>query len=228
MASYRVIAFVPARGGSKGIKDKNMVALAGKPLLQYAVDAARQSGAIDDVIVSSDSERILSVASSLGAKPLRRPAELATDTAPTDSAVAHFIAEYRLASDTAIVLLQPTSPLRTAKHVADAVVLWRDRMPSCLISVYEPPEHPAKSFRLDENGYLTGLFGADAPFQPRQTLPKALMPNGAIYIFSVASFLVGQCIPRTGLLPFMMHRDLSLDIDCPDDLDKAERTLQGR
>lgn len=171
-------------------------------------------------------EEIIEVGAALGAEKLLRPSKLATDLASTDDAVAHFIAALEIAPETLIVLLQPTSPLRTAAHIADAVALWREKQPACLISVFEPAEHPAKSFRLDPDGTLTGLFSADAPFQPRQMLPKAFMPNGAIYAFSAGAFLTKGAIPRKGLLPFFMDRKSSLDIDCLGDLAVAERYLQ--
>jgi CMP-N-acetylneuraminic acid synthetase len=222
----KAIALIPARGGSKGIKDKNIVPLAGKPLLGYAIEAALRSGVVGRVVVSSDSEGILAVGAALGAETLLRPSEFATDLASTDDAIAHFIAALQIAPETLIVLLQPTSPLRTAAHIADAVALWREKQPACLVSVFEPIEHPAKSFRLDQDGTLTGMFSADAPFQPRQILPKAFMPNGAIYVFSAGAFLVSGTIPRKGLLPFFMDRNSSLDIDCLEDLAVAERYLQ--
>ncbi len=172
------------------------------------------------------SEGILAVGAALGAETLLRPSEFATDLASTDDAIAHFIAALQIAPETLIVLLQPTSPLRNAAHIADAVALWREKQPACLVSVFEPIEHPAKSFRLDQDGTLTGMFSADAPFQPRQILPKAFMPNGAIYVFSAGAFLASGTIPRKGLLPFFMDRNSSLDIDCLEDLAVAERYLQ--
>jgi CMP-N-acetylneuraminic acid synthetase len=224
------IGFVPARGGSKGIKDKNLALLAGKTLLQHAIDAGIRSGVLSRAVVSSDSAAILAAAERLGGEPLLRPQELASDTATTDSAITHFISALGLASqpDLPIVLLQPTSPLRTAAHVAGAMEQWLQKQPRCVVSVFEPREHPAKSFRLDEDGFMTGFFGSDFPFSPRQNLPRAYMPNGAIYIFSVAAFLSENRIPRTGLQPFVMDSESSIDIDCMEDLRLAERCLLKR
>ena len=221
------IAFVPARGGSKGIKNKNVAPLAGKPLLQYTIEAARGSNVVDRIVVSSDSPEILRVAEALGAEPLRRPPELATDNASTDDAIAHFIEclDLSRAPHTPIILLQPTSPLRTPAHVAAAVGLWRTADALGIISVCEPDKHPAKSFTLDENGYLVGLVDKNAPFVARQMLPVAYMPNGAIYVFSVGGFAEGRCIPRTGLLPLIMDIRSSVDIDSLADLARAEQYL---
>lgn len=223
------VALIPARGGSKGIPQKNLAPLAGKPLIQYAIEAARDSGVIDEVFVSSDSDAILDTAQRLGAKPLRRPAELATDTASSDSVIAHFIEAMDLARRPSlpIVLLQPTSPLRTGVQVAQAVQVWQRTDAQAVVSVFEPEHHPAKAFKLDEQGMLAGLYGADAPFTPRQALPRAYQPNGAVYVFSVEAFLRGSCIPRDHLAPLVMGQRESLDIDCAADLERAALYLRG-
>jgi CMP-N,N'-diacetyllegionaminic acid synthase len=222
------LALVPARGGSKGIPLKNLAPVLGKSLLAYAVEAAQASGVITTTFVSSDSDAILDAGAKLGAIPLRRPDELATDMASSDAVIAHFIETQGLAKapDQLIVLLQPTSPLRTGAHIAQGVALWRARKPRTVVSVYEPDHHPAKSFRLDEQGFLVGMFSDDAPFTPRQQLPRALNPNGAIYVFSVADFLAEGCIPRRGMAPLIMDLADSLDIDSPDHLIWAEQRLR--
>jgi N-acylneuraminate cytidylyltransferase len=222
------IGLIPARGGSKGVPNKNIAPLLGKPLLQYTLEAGFDSRVLSRLVVSSDSPEICGVAARFGAEIVDRPASLATDEAKSDDVIAHFIAAAKVLPDAPIVLLQPTSPLRTSAHIAAAMELWRSRAPRGVISVYEPDEHPAKSFRLDQDGFLTGLYGPDAPFTPRQMLPRGYQPNGAIYIFSVSVFLEANCIPRTGLLPFLMDVRSSLDIDKMEDLAEAERRLQER
>lgn len=222
-------ALIPARGGSRGIPLKNLARINGKSLLEYAVDAARKSNAVGRIIVSSDSDAILDAARGLGAEPLRRPAQFATDLATSDSVVAHCIAALDLARDcdAPIVFLQPTSPLRTGEHVAAAITTWQSTGANCVVSVYEPSHHPAKCFRLDESGMLVGLCGPDAPFTPRQSLPRAFMPNGAIYVFSAAAFMAQGRIPRDGLAPFVMDWRASIDIDTLADLSQAEQLLRG-
>jgi CMP-N,N'-diacetyllegionaminic acid synthase len=224
-----VVALIPARGGSKGIPRKNLALIRGRTLLEYAIRAARESAVITRTIVSSDDEEILAEAVRHGAEALERPAALSTDTATTDAVIAHFIAAALSPQLTAqpLVLLQPTSPLRTGSHIAQAVQLWRDSRASAVISVFEPEHHPAKSFRLDEFGMLRGLFSADAPFSPRQSLPRAFQPNGAVYVFSAEAFLSEKRIPRERLVPLIMGSEESLDIDCVADLSRAESYLQG-
>lgn len=224
------IALIPARGGSKGIPRKNLAQVGGRSLLDHAITAARESGAIARICVSSDDADILAAADRAGAERLERPARYATDAATSDEVIAHFIEALRpeIGADQPIVLLQPTSPLRTGAHVAEAVRLWRAGDAAGVVSVFEPDHHPAKSFRLDESGHLRGFFGDDAPFVPRQTLPRAYQPNGAVYVFSVAEFMRDRRIPRARLVPLVMRGDQSLDIDSAADLVLAETLLQGK
>jgi CMP-N,N'-diacetyllegionaminic acid synthase len=223
------VALVPARGGSKGIPRKNLALVRGRSLLDYAIGAARDSGVVGRVVVSSDDPEILAAGERLGAVALKRPAEISGDTASSDSVIAHFIESAGAALDPAqpLVLLQPTSPLRTGAHIAEAVRIWRSGDASAVVSVFEPEHHPAKAFRLDERGELRGLFGDDSPFTPRQALPRAWQPNGAIYVFSAAKFLRDGRIPRQGLAPLVMSEAESLDIDRAADLARAERHLEG-
>jgi CMP-N,N'-diacetyllegionaminic acid synthase len=223
------VALIPARGGSKGIPRKNLARIRGRTLLEYAIRAAQASGVVARAVVSSDDDEILDEARRHGAEALKRPPEIASDTASSDSVIEHFInaAQPRFAASQPIVLLQPTSPLRTGAHVEQAVKLWRESRARAVVSVFEPEHHPAKSFRLDERGLLCGLFGADAPFTPRQSLPRAFQPNGAVYVFSAAEFLTGRRIPRDLLVPLVMSSAESLDIDCVADLSRAEIYLQG-
>ena len=109
----KVLALVPARGGSKGIPRKNMAQLSGKSLLAYTINAAKDVSAISEIVVSSDDADILQEARNLKSTPLLRPSELATDIATTDTVIAHFLTREDIANEDIILLLQPTSPLRT-------------------------------------------------------------------------------------------------------------------
>jgi CMP-N-acetylneuraminic acid synthetase len=224
------IALIPARGGSKGIPRKNLAAVGGRSLLERAIDAARASGAMARICVSSDDQEILAAAVACGVEALERPARYATDTASSDDVIAHFVegARPQVQPDQPLVLLQPTSPLRSGAHVAEALRLWRSGDAAAVVSVFEPDHHPAKAFRLDERGFLQGLFSDDAPFVPRQSLPRAFQPNGAVYVFSAAEFLRERRIPRARLVPLVMSGDESLDIDCAADLVRAQHYLEGR
>ncbi len=224
----KVFALVPARGGSKGIKQKNLAPLLGKPLIAYSIAAARNSQVIDAIYVSSDDEAILAVGSDLGAAAIKRDPALAQDTSPTDPVIGEFIEREHLAPEDIIILLQPTSPLRTAEHIREAHAQYRAR-PDCrsLISVYEIDNKILKAY-LGGGDFLAPLAGANTSYTRRQDLPPVFMPNGALYIFSVAEFLRENKIPRSQIIPYHMSEADSLDIDIPSDLVAAETALLQR
>ncbi len=220
-----VVALIPARGGSKGIKHKNIVDLASKPLLAYSIDAALESGVINRVYVSSDDDNILSVAKHHGAELIKRDPSLARDESPTDPVITEFIEKAQLQPKDIIVLLQPTSPLRTAQHIREALAEYRD-FPTChsLISVYELNNKYLKAY-VGGGEFLHPVAGEHTSYTRRQDLPSLYMPNGALYIFSVAEFMREEKIPRTHIIPYLMSETESLDIDTPEDLQLAEQRL---
>ena len=225
----QVWAIIPARGGSKGIPGKNLAPLAGKPLICHSIDAALHAGGIDRVLVSSDDEAILASAAEAGAETIRRPAELARDDTPTAPVITHLLdtlAANMDFSQLTLVLLQPTSPLRGARQVEEALASFRQWQPDSVISVYEPDHSPLKSFVEDDEGYIHGIVDDEMPFLPRQALPRAYYPNGALYVFNAASFLHHNGIPVEKCRPFIMPQALSIDIDTPADLATAENWLK--
>jgi CMP-N,N'-diacetyllegionaminic acid synthase len=224
----KVLALIPARGGSKGIKQKNLAPLLGKPLIAYSIAAAQTSQVIDAIYVSSDDEAILAAGNNLGAAPIKRDPALAQDTSPTDPVIGEFIEREHLAAEDIIVLLQPTSPLRTAEHIREALIKYRTH-PECrsLISVYEIDNKILKAY-LGGGEFLAPIAGANTSYTRRQDLPPVFMPNGALYIFNVAEFLRENKIPRTQIIPYLMSTADSLDIDIPSDLVAAEAALLQR
>lgn len=228
-AGEKVVALIPARGGSKGIPRKNLVPLAGKPLIAHSILAGRESEHVDEVVVSSDDDEILRVAAEWGATALRRPAHLAEDSTPTSPVIAHLLAERSDLRSAWILLLQPTSPLRDAHDIDAAFEAFStpDEGES-LISVCIPAESPFKAFVVGEGGFLRGLVSDEAPFTPRQELPTAYQPNGAIYIFGATSFTSAGSIPMTRARPFVMDLDKSIDIDHPRDIERAAARLASK
>lgn len=222
--SGRIFALIPARGGSKGIPQKNIAQLNGKPLIVYTINAALAIQGIAEVVVSSDSRDILAVSESAGAKGLERPHELATDEASSDSVITHFLGRQDIRDEDTIVFLQPTSPLRSSRDLESALALFRGD--GCLMSVSETVECPYKVFTLSADQCLVPLFGEDDAFKPRQSFAKTYKPNGAIYIFSAGNFRAANRIPRKPLTPFIMPSETSLDIDTPADLVRAEELLK--
>lgn len=226
--SVRHVAFIPARGGSKSIPGKNIIELNGSPLISYSIHAAQNISQDCRVVVSSDDTEILSVASSLGTEILQRPDELSQDNSPTSTAIFHMLQSLALDQDdteTVIILLQPTSPLRNAAQIDEALALFHSSDATSVISVYELDISPEKSMLEDEAGYLRGICDDDSSFKPRQQLSRAYYPNGAIYIFYASEFLKVNEIPLDKCLPYVMDRRYSVDIDTTDDLQLAERLM---
>ncbi len=224
----KVFALLPARGGSKGILQKNIAPLLDQPLIAYSIQAAQESGVIDAIYVSSDDDQILSVAHYYKAERLKRDPHLARDDSPTDPVIAEFIHRVKPAAKDIIVLLQPTSPLRTGEHIREALAEFND-FPTChsLISVYEISNKFMKAY-VGGGEFLHPLAGEHTSYTRRQDLPSLYMPNGAIYIFKVEDFLSEEKIPRTHIVPYLMSDYDSLDIDVPDDLEIAAQRLRER
>lgn len=224
----KLIAIIPARGGSKGVKDKNIRPLAGKPLLHHTLEAAIDADVFDQIILTSDSENILSSAKKFPAVLHKRPLELAQDDTPTDPVIYDLIKTYDFTNKDLLVLLQPTSPLRSAKHIRDAIQKYTaDVSARGLISTCEVDNKYLKAY-LDKGHYLQPLVAVDAAYTRRQDLPSLYMPNGAIYIFSVEEFMREKNIPRTQLISYLMSAEDSVDIDSEDDFVKVEKILQQR
>lgn len=229
LASRPVVALVPARSGSKGVPRKNMVNVLGVPLLTYTIKAALEASCIHDVWLSSEDDEILGVGQRLGAKVVIRPSKLATDEASATQVVQHFLSTLPqdfLFLDPLIVYLQPTSPLRTAKHIDEAYTRLCSSGARSLISVNDSAISPYKTFKLDGNGLLQSLFEEKISNFRRQDLPRTCAPNGAIYMFLSSDFVDRGGFPSNGSLPFFMSRTDGLDIDSPDDLKLAVELMR--
>jgi CMP-N,N'-diacetyllegionaminic acid synthase len=222
------IGLITARGGSKGLPRKNILPLLGEPLIAWTLRAALGARSIDAVFVSTEDAEIAAVSEQYGALVIPRPAELSQDDTGSEPVIAHAL-EY-LATRGEIVeevfLLQPTSPLRVSQHIDDAFELFTREQAACVISVYEPRHTPAKAYKVNADRTISGLVSDSAPYARRQDLPRAVQPNGAIYLFHAASFMENRQIPRTQVLPFMMTPTESVDIDTAEDLALAAQLLE--
>lgn len=219
-----VIAFIPARGGSKGIPRKNIVPLGGKPLMLHTIEAAIESQLFSKVVVSTDDSEIASVAQSAQATVLLRPEHLATDNATTNAAILHMIEALKPSPTAAICLLQATSPLRNASHIAESAELFAERERSAVYSMVLADKPPQKAFCI-KDGQATPLLDGGEAFLPRQQLDDCAYPNGAIYWFEVSQFLKDNCLPQAPIIPYIMSASDSIDIDNIDDLAEAEKQL---
>lgn len=223
-----LVAIIPARAGSKGIPNKNMARLASKPLIQYTIEAALQAPSVTRILVTSDSQEILRLAEDLGVESIQRPTALAQDSTPTQPVIVHCLQSTGISeSSHQVALLQPTSPLRTAIHIEQAVEHLQAQNANLVVSVTSSAYHPMKAYKLNAHGFLEGAFGADYPYRPRQSLPDCYFANGAIYLFLAGDFLRTGDFPRSRIVPYVMSERYSLDIDSKEDLLFAEKLLTG-
>ena len=227
----RLLAIIPARGGSKGIPRKNIHPLCGRPLIAYSIDAARASRAIDRAVVSTDDDEIAAISGSLGAEVRVRPAVLAQDDTPTRAVLENVVAE--LAGEgyrpDAVVTLQPTSPLRTARHIDAAAALFAaDPRADSLVSCIEVPHvfHPSSVMRRTADGYLEPFLAEPQPYR-RQDKATVFARNGAA-IYITRTSRIAEYVFGGRLIPFLMDADSSVDIDMLDDLHLAERLMRAR
>ena len=223
------IGLIPARKGSKGLLNKNMLNLNNKPLVQYTIRAAMDSSLLDEVSVSSDDLSVLTLAESFQANTLLRPEEFSSDEASAVEVVNHFITTLSKSiayEDHYIVYLQPTSPLRNSFHIDKAINILLENNAKSLTSVTHIRKSPFKSFILSESGQLQSLFDEKISNARRQDLQDVFIPNGAIYIFSIQQFIDRKGFPSNGSIPFIMSEDDSIDIDEKEDLLRAEKLLR--
>ena len=181
------LAIIPARGGSKRLPRKNLLDLCGKPLIAWSIEAALKSKYISKVIVSSDDEEILNIAKEYKADFIKRPDELASDTATTFDALKHTLEN--VGKYDYVVLLQPTSPLRSEKHIDEAIELLEEKSADAIISVCEMEHSPLWSNILDENLDMSNFLRDEVLNKRSQDLPKYYRLNGAIYICKTEELL---------------------------------------
>ncbi|MBU0568838.1 acylneuraminate cytidylyltransferase family protein [bacterium] len=225
-----VCAIIPARGGSKGIPGKNIVPLAGKPLLAYSIEHAHASNYIERVIVSTDDEAIAQVAVSLGAEaPFTRPAELAGDEVLDLPVFQHALAwlkEHKSYEPEIIVHLRPTSPLREAMQIDEAIqLLMTHPKADSVRSVSIPSQHPYRMFSIGEDGFLYPLMktGHKEPYLlRRQELPPVYWYNCVVDVTRNSTIFDKNSMTGDYILPYIMDSKFVVDIDGPDDLLVAE------
>jgi CMP-N-acetylneuraminic acid synthetase len=225
-SSSPYVAVIPARGGSKRLPGKNLMMLAGKPLIGWTIEAALASGVFSRVVVSTDSWEIAVVAAQFGAEvPFMRPEELAEDGTTTIDVLIHAVGELRKGTGapfTHIACLQPTSPLRTALNITDSVKLLESKQAEAIISVCKTEHSPLWSNQLPESLSLDGFIPEHIQKTPSQQLPAYYRLNGAIYLCSVERMLAERTLfLKTGAFACVMSRKDSIDIDDQVDFDLA-------
>ncbi|QDC51248.1 acylneuraminate cytidylyltransferase family protein [Candidatus Methylopumilus universalis] len=224
--SKLVLALIPGRGGSKGVKRKNLRVVLGKPLIEHTIQAASDSLNIDRIFVSSDDTEILELARENGVDAIKRASMAASDSATAVEVVYDFlkqIPEDLIVADPYIIYLQPTSPLRKAAHINAAFDVMISSRNDICISVTKLKKTPFKSYTLSVEGLLEPIFDEAMTNANRQSLPEVYCPNGAIYIFSLAKFLEHGAFPSNGGVPYIMSERDSVDIDTEEDLILLEK-----
>jgi N-acylneuraminate cytidylyltransferase len=227
-----VLGLVPARGGSKGVPGKNIRQLAGRPLIEYTALAAKASGVLDRVVLSTDAPEIAEAGRAAGLEvPFMRPPELAADDTPMVAVVQHALdalAREGWRPDI-VVLLQPTSPLRTPGHIRDAVTLLRDTRADSVVTVVELPRHLSPDYVMTiEDGRLRPFLPEGAAVARRQDARPAYVREGTAYAFWRETFERTGGIYGSDCRPLLVDPRESLSIDSPEDWAAAERLLAGR
>ncbi len=217
------LAIIPARGGSKGVPRKNIRLLAGKPLIAWTIEAAQQSHYLDRVILSSEDTEIIEVAKSFNCEvPFVRPAELAQDHSTGIEPILHAINTLPTRYDFTVIL-QPTSPLRIATDIDQAIAHCIDNKADFCVSVTTPDKHPYWHFKLNATGQLHPLF--DDIGTRRQDLPECFALNGAVYVAKTSALLEHKSCLTPTTLAYVMPKERSQDIDTELDFSVAEYLL---
>lgn len=228
----RLLAVIPARGGSKGVPRKNLRLLAGRPLVAWSIAAAREAAGVDRVVVSTDDAEIAAVSRSFGAEVMMRPPELARDDSPTLAALRHVVETLEAAEGyrpDAVLTLQPTSPLRTARHIDEAAALFAaDPAADSLVSCVPVPHifHPRSVMKQDADGYLVPYLADPQPTRRQDKEPVFARNGAAVYITRTAR--LAEFVFGGRLIAYMMDEESSIDIDAEADLVRAEEILRRR
>lgn len=221
------LAIIPARSGSKGLKDKNIKLLNGKPLIAYSIEAAEQSGIYSHILVSTDSEIYGKIAIKYGAEvPFYRSEENASDVASSWDVVKEVLRKYMkmgVEFDT-FTLLQPTSPLRKTEDILNAYQIFKEKKATAVVSVCEMEHSPLWSNTLPEDNSLAGFLKSESNKQ-RQKLETFYRINGAIYMANVKEFLKDTSLYRDNCYAYKMSAERSIDIDTELDFKIAETII---
>lgn len=228
---HRIIAIIPARSGSKGLPGKNIRLLKGKPLVAHSIIQAQEAGIFDEIFVSTDSSEYANIALQYGANvPFLRSDELASDSASTWDCVREAIEQYNSIGKEydIVVVLQPTSPLRTAGDIINAIKKMLLNNADSVVSVCEADHSPLLCNTLPEDKSMRGFVRPEIVAKNRQELPTFYRINGAIYAVGTSYFLRSQTIYDGNSFAYVMPRERSIDIDTLYDFYLAEYLLNSK
>lgn len=227
MDKKKILAVIPARGGSKSIPRKNIREVAGKPLIAWTIEAAKRSKYIDRLILSSEDEEIIRIAKQWGCEvPFVRPRELAGDDAPGIDPVLHAVK--MLPGYDYVVLLQPTSPLRQVDDIDGCIKFSISKKLNICLSVSDTRKSPYWMFSLDKRGRMRPIIKGKKTIFRRQDLPKIYAINGAVYCAKVNWITKKKSFISNETVAYVMPAERSLDIDSEMDLMMADILLRKR
>jgi len=229
MKSYKILAIIPARGGSKGIRKKNIQKLLGKPLISYTITAAKNTKSINKIIVSTDDNEIKKISENIGAEvPFLRPKQISKDTSSTIEVIKHalkFLEETQSYKPDIIILLQPTSPLRTSQLITKTINTLKKSKATSVITVSKITKHPYASFWL-KNDFLKPFKENSTKYSRRQDFPDLFFPTGAVYSFWYDTLKKFNSIYGPKIKPIIVDDD-NIDIDTLQDLFFTEMILKN-
>jgi CMP-N-acetylneuraminic acid synthetase len=223
MKKNNFIAIIPARKGSKEIKNKNFYLVNKHPLIFYTIKSALKCKDIDDIYVTTDSKKILDFSEKMGTKVIQRPLKYSNNISTAKQVVKHFLSKVDIKSNDILIYLQPTSPCRNFLHINNAIKLF-NKYKKPVISVVKNDEIILKS-------YLINGFNLKSPYKKnyynlnRQQLPHTFKSNGAIYLFTKKQFIKASGFPTNNSIGYLMSNSESVDVDNFSDLKNVKKIL---
>lgn len=223
----KTLAIIPARSGSKGLKDKNIKMMNGKPMIAYTIEAAQNSKIFEDIIISTDSEKYAEIAKKYGGSvPYLRDKKLANDNAKSSDVILDILNRVEKKYDS-FIMLQPTSPLRTEKNIIEAYKMYLEKKANSVVSVCEMEHSPLWANILNEERRMDSFLKGIDVNKNRQELETYYRINGALYIANVEYFKKYQNFYYKDSYAYVMKKENSIDIDDELDFKIAEYLIKN-
>lgn len=224
----KTLAIIPARSGSKGLKDKNIKMMNGKPMIAYTIEAAQNSKIFEDIIISTDSEKYAEIAKKYGGSvPYLRDKKLANDNAKSSDVILDILNRVEKKYDS-FIMLQPTSPLRTEKNIIEAYKMYLEKKANSVVSVCEMEHSPLWANILNEERRMDSFLKGIDVNKNRQELETYYRINGALYIANVEYFKKYQDFYYKDSYAYIMEKENSIDIDDELDFKIAEYLIKNK
>ena len=223
----KIISIIPARGGSKRLPEKNIKELCGRPLVEWSIEAAKQSKYIDSIVVSSDNKNILSIAEKQNVDTVIRPNFLADDKSTTIDVLLHALEQIEDTYDY-LVLLQPTSPLRSNLDIDNSIEMLMRHKANSVVSVCQAEHSPLWCNTLPEDRSMDGFMSKSLEGRRSQVLETYFRLNGAIYIVKISKFIKEKSLMPNNTYAYVMDQFNSIDIDTLYDFICAEAIMKSR